>query len=120
MCDRCATGFRDVDELSRHKQSHDTGGIDERVTRPDALHIVSQMPREGLNDVLAPMPSIRLDESSEEARSERDVTEGERNDLSNALSNRAEVPGYRDHTEWEVNPDQTPKQTKTIHPIDSV
>ena len=120
MCDRCTTGFRDLDELMRHKQSHETGTIDDMVPRPDDLHIDRQVPRVGLNDVMAPMPSIRLDESSEDARSERDVTEGERNDLSNEESNRSEPPDFRGDTEWQVNPDQTPRQTKTVRPIDSV
>jgi hypothetical protein len=60
------------------------------------------------------------DGSNEEARARRDVVEGQRNDRTNDLANRANIDDYRDNAEWEVNPNQTPKQAKTIRPIPSV
>ena len=68
-CDRCSTGFSDVGELAKHRQSHETEGMDDLGTRPDGLHLADQRPREGLKDIMSPMPSIRLDDSDEEARS---------------------------------------------------
>jgi len=89
-CDTCSTTFGDIDELAIHKLSHGASGT----------------------------PNM-ADGSFEEAESE-DLSEEQRNDRSNAISNRAELDNYRDDSECEVNPDQTPKQTKTIRPIDYV
>jgi hypothetical protein len=63
------------------------------------------------------MPTVKLDESDEEARSERYVVEGQRNARANAQANRAEMTADRNDSECEVNPDQTPKEPKTIRPI---
>jgi hypothetical protein len=56
----------------------------------------------------------------EAARTERDLAEGQRNDHTNALGNRATLYNHMDDSELEVNPDQTPKQAKTIQPIEYV
>ena len=58
------------------------------------------------------------DASIEEIESE-DLAEEQRNDHANNLVNRILTEDHRDNF-WEVNPDQTPKQAKTIRPIDSV
>jgi hypothetical protein len=116
-CDKCSTGFKEVGELAKHKLSHETGRMEDDVTQSDSPHIGNHRPREGLSDILAPAPPIRLDESNEEARSERELIEGQRSDRANAQSNRAEIYNYRDESEWEVNPNQTPKQANTIRPI---
>ncbi len=89
-CDTCSTTFRDIDELARHKLLHAASGT----------------------------PSM-VDGSIEEAQSD-DLADAQRNDLSNDLSNRAELYNYRDGSECEVNPNQTPKTAKTIRPIDYV
>jgi len=89
-CDTCSATFGDIDELTIHRMSH---GESETSSITDG--------------------------SFEEAESE-DLSEAQRNDRSNAISNRAELDNYRDDSEMEVNPDQTPKQTKTIRPIDYV
>jgi hypothetical protein len=65
-------------------------------------------------------PLDATDGPMEEARDERDLVEGERNDLTNALANRATLYDHRDNSEWEVNPDQTPKPAKTIQPTEYV
>ena len=119
-CDRCSTGFKDVEELARHNQTHETGTVEDVLVRPDGLHAGNGTPRQGLKDILGPVPSIRLDGSEEDARSERDLTEAQRNDLANAEANRAVADDYREDSEFEVNPDQTPERAKTIRPIDSV
>jgi hypothetical protein len=119
-CDRCSTGFKDVEELARHNQTHETGSVEDIVARPDGLHAGNGTPRQGLKDILGPVPSIRLDGSEEDARSERDLTEAQRNDRANAEANRAVADDDREDSEFEVNPDQTPEGAKTIRPMDSV
>jgi hypothetical protein len=70
-----------------------------------------------LNDNPGAVIPIKLDGSAKMPRSGRDPVESQRNDRANAQSNRTNVYDYRDDTQWQVNPDQTPKPTKTIRPI---
>jgi hypothetical protein len=73
-----------------------------------------------LNDSPGAATPITVDGSTEEVRSQRDLVEAQQNDRANAQSNRTNVYDYRDDTQWQVNPNQTPKPTKTIRPIPSV
>jgi hypothetical protein len=117
QCDRCATGFKDQDELARHKQSHEASGTEDAGARSDNPDARNQGLQGSQEDNQKATTAGIADGSNEEARAERDVVEGQLNDRTNDLSNRANIDDYRDDAEWEVNPDQTPKQAKTIRPI---
>lgn len=116
-CDMCSASFRDEVELATHKKSHGANRIEDAVARSDTPDAGSQGPRESLGDNPGATAPNEADESTEEARAERDVVEGQRSDQTNDLANRANIGNYRDDSEWEVNPDQTPKPAKTIRPI---
>lgn len=116
----CSAYFLDEVELSRHKQTHGTKNMEESVVQSAAPSIGSQEPQKSRSDKPEEKSFSVRDESTEEAREERGLVEGQRNDRTNALANRASIDNYRDHSEWEVNPDQTPKQTKRVQPIDYV
>jgi len=114
-CDRCTTCFKDVDELARHKQSHETSKTDDEATR--SYNSTNHGLQESQDDNQR-APTINVAEgSNEEDRTQEGVVQGQRNDLTNDLANRATIDNYRDGNEWDVNPDQTPKQAKTIRPI---
>jgi hypothetical protein len=120
QCDRCATGFKDIDELARHKKSHEAGIMEDEAAHSDGSDTRNQGLQESQDDNQRATTANVTDGSNEEARARRDVVEGQRNDRTNDLANRANIDDYRDNAEWEVNPNQTPKQAKTIRPIPSV
>jgi len=115
--DKRSTSFEDVDELERHKQSHDAETKEGAVVGSGTG---SQRQGVSLLDSQTAKTPTAADGSTEEARSEREIAEGQRNDLTNALANRETLYDHRDNSEWEVNPNQTPKQTKAIRPINYV
>jgi hypothetical protein len=117
QCDSCATGFKDLDELARHKQSHDARIAEQEASRSDDPDSGSLGLQESQDDNQRETTADVTNGSNEEARAERAVVEGQRNDRTNDLANRADAGNYRDDNECEVNPDQTSKQTKTIRPI---
>jgi len=92
--------LKDASALANHRRSHGANEVavtgDPRATTPYAA-----------------------DESTGEARNERELAEGQRNDRTNALADRA-VAQPSDNSELEVNPDQTPKQEKAIRPVEHV
>jgi len=98
-CDACGMSLKDANELASHSRHHGTNEVavkgDPGATTTNAVT-----------------------ESNGEARNEREVAEGQRNDRTNALANRATLYNHRDNSEWEVNPDQTPKREKGIRPLE--
>lgn len=120
QCDRCTTRFKDIDELARHKESHEASRAEDEAAHSDNPDARDQGLIESQGDNQRATTTNVANGSNEEARAERDVVEGQRNDRTNDLSNRSNIDDYRDDAEWEVNPDQTPKQAKTIRPIPHV
>jgi hypothetical protein len=116
QCDKCTTYFKDIDELERHKQSHEANQAEDESARSDDPDARNQGLQSQDDNQRATAANV-ADGSDKEAQAERDVVEGQRNDRTNDLANRANIGNYRDDAEWEVNPDQTPKQAKTIRPI---
>jgi len=117
QCDRCATGFKGVDELARHKRSHEDNKTEDEPARSDNPDAKDRGLLETQDDNQIATTANVVHGSNEEAQAGRDVVEGQRNDRTNDLANRANIGNYRDDAEWEVNPNQTPKQAKTIRPI---
>jgi hypothetical protein len=117
QCDECATGFKDLDELAKHKQSHGASVAEHEASRSDNPDAGNRGLQEGQIDNQRATTADVAEGSNEEARAERAVVEGQRNDRTNDLANRADAGNYRDDNECQINPDQTPKQTKTIRPI---
>ena len=100
-CEACGTSLKDANALASHRRSHGANEVavasNPGATTPNAT-----------------------DESKGEARNERELAEGQRNDRTNALANRATLYNHRDNSECEVNPDQTPRRGRTIRPGEHV
>jgi hypothetical protein len=111
---------KDADALANDKQTHGASRTQDAAASFDYPDTGSQRPQKSPDDNLGATTPNPSDESTEETETGREVAEEQGNDRANAEANRARLDSYRDDSEWEVNPDQTPKPAKTIRPIDYV
>jgi hypothetical protein len=104
-CDVCSASFEDVYAKTDHRRSHDLNGMEDGAVAPGNVGATAPRMASG---------------STEAAREERVLAEGQQNDHTNALANREVLFDYRDDSEMEVNPDQTPKLARRVQPTEYV